>query len=81
VCLQRSSLGKPDPMTGSFHIYTEEDDLDQCFYYLQTFSNILRWSSDSMWAALAQNTITAHSGYFPLQGISEFIMPFTVLTF
>ncbi|EPE29628.1 hypothetical protein GLAREA_00788 [Glarea lozoyensis ATCC 20868] len=67
-CLQRSSLTETNSTTVSSHIYTQEDDLDQCFYYLQTFSNILRWSSDSMWAALAQNTITAESGYLPLKG-------------
>ncbi|KAH6709570.1 Dopey, N-terminal-domain-containing protein [Leptodontidium sp. MPI-SDFR-AT-0119] len=38
--------------------YSGEDDLDQCLYYLRTVSNMLRWSSDSMWAALAENNIS-----------------------
>jgi hypothetical protein len=41
-------------------IYADEDDLDYCLYYLRTLSNILRWSSDSMWAALAQNSISLY---------------------
>ncbi|CZR50608.1 probable regulator of reproduction DopA [Phialocephala subalpina] len=45
-------LGRDSPT------YTTDDDLDQCVYYLKTLSNILRWSSDSMWAVLARNNIS-----------------------
>lgn len=38
--------------------YSSEDDLDQCLYYLRTVSNMLRWSSDNMWAALAESSIS-----------------------
>ncbi|KAE8442299.1 hypothetical protein EG329_003499 [Mollisiaceae sp. DMI_Dod_QoI] len=41
--------------------YTSDDDLDQCLYYLKTLSNILRWSSDSMWATLARNNVSIDS--------------------
>lgn len=51
--------------------YAEEDDLDQCLYYLRTLSNILRWSSDNTWAALADNTISTDPSYRDLYRISE----------
>jgi len=51
--------------------YSEEDDLDQCLYYLRTLSNILRWSSDNMWAALADNTISTDPSYPALYRISR----------
>ncbi|CAL3964088.1 unnamed protein product [Diplocarpon coronariae] len=38
--------------------YNSDDDLDQCLYYLRTLSNMLRWSSGSMWSALAENSIS-----------------------
>ncbi len=38
--------------------YTDDDDLDQCLYYLQKLSNVLRWSPDATWAALARNVIS-----------------------
>jgi len=59
--------------------YNEEDDLDQCLYYLRTLSNILRWSSDNMWAALAENTISTDPSYRALYRISEFSMSFLYL--
>ncbi|CZS94623.1 probable regulator of reproduction DopA [Rhynchosporium agropyri] len=48
-----------------------EDDIDQCLYYLRTVSNMLRWSSDSMWAALAESSIstdTSHSSLYRITG-------------
>ncbi|RFU36133.1 hypothetical protein B7463_g263, partial [Scytalidium lignicola] len=38
--------------------YTDEDDLDQCLYYLRMLSNILRWSTDNTWATLAETSIS-----------------------
>jgi hypothetical protein len=38
--------------------YSEDDDLDQCHYYLQKLLNVLKWSPDTTWAALAQNNIS-----------------------
>jgi hypothetical protein len=53
-------------------IYSSEDDLDQCLYYLRTLSNMLRWSSDGMWAALAQHSISTDSSHQSLHRISQF---------
>lgn len=61
----------PAVLDSGIHLYTEEDDLDQCLYYLQTLSNILRWSSDSMWAALEENTISTDRSHQSLYRISE----------
>jgi len=47
-----------------------EDDLDQCVYYLRTLSNMLRWASDSMWAALAENSISTDTNHPALNRIS-----------
>ncbi|CAG8949634.1 hypothetical protein HYFRA_00007868 [Hymenoscyphus fraxineus] len=55
--LQAAPAGKSSSAEDSLTPYSPEDDLDQCLYYLQTLSNIIRWSSDGMWAALAENTI------------------------
>ncbi|KAI9781169.1 MAG: hypothetical protein M1839_006277 [Geoglossum umbratile] len=38
--------------------YGEEDDLELCAYYLQTLSNIFRWSSNSVWASMAKRVVT-----------------------
>lgn len=51
--------------------YTEEDDLDQCLYYLRTLSNIIRWCSNGMWAALAGNTISTDTSHRALYRISK----------
>jgi len=58
--------------------YSEEDDLDQCLYYLRTLSNILRWSSDNMWAGLADNTISTDPSYRALYRISQFTFVFPI---
>ncbi|KAI9642255.1 hypothetical protein NHQ30_009057 [Ciborinia camelliae] len=50
----------------NMRVYADEDDLDQCLYYLQTLSNVLRWSSDSTWAALAHNSISTDKSHRPL---------------
>ncbi|KAI9736888.1 MAG: hypothetical protein M1818_005939 [Claussenomyces sp. TS43310] len=42
--------------------YTEDDDLDQCLYYLQALSNVLKWSPDSTWAILAEKKIPIDKG-------------------
>lgn len=57
------------------HIYEDEDDLDQCLYYLRTLSNILRWSSDSMWTALSKNTISTDPTKLTLYRISKHLFP------
>lgn len=51
--------------------YNDEDDLDQCLYYLQTLSNVLRWSSDNTWSTLAHNTISTEKTHQYLYQISE----------
>ncbi|RDW78114.1 hypothetical protein BP5796_05966 [Coleophoma crateriformis] len=63
------------------HKYTEEDDLDQCVYYLLTLSNILRWSSDSTWAALAENTISTDKSFQSLYRITARDGEITLLEF
>lgn len=50
--------------------YASEDDLDQCLYYLQTFSNILRWSSDNMWATLIERRVSSDPEQGSLSRIS-----------
>ncbi|KAG9248865.1 Dopey, N-terminal-domain-containing protein [Calycina marina] len=50
--------------------YSEEDDLDQCFYYLRTLSNILRWAPNNMWASLTENTISTDTTYRALHRIT-----------
>lgn len=59
------------PDNNIIHIYNDEDDLDQCLYYLRTLSNILRWSSDSLWAILSKNIIStdpAHPALYRITG-------------
>lgn len=51
--------------------YTADNDLDQCVYYLKTLSNILRWSSDSMWAVLGRNNVSIDSSQKALYHISK----------
>lgn len=55
----------------SVQAYADEDDLDQCLYYLRTLSNILRWSSENMWAALGENTISTDTTHRSLYLISK----------
>jgi hypothetical protein len=72
-CLQRASNSTPDSGTDIVRkSYTEEDDLDQCFYYLNTLSNILRWSSQSTWAALDENIATPDPDDIFFNNISKF---------
>lgn len=54
--------------------YTEHDDLDQCLYYLQKLSNVLRWSSDATWAALARNVISTDKSHPSLYLISKLLV-------
>jgi hypothetical protein len=54
--------------------YTENDDLDQCLYYLQKLSNVLRWSPDATWAALARNVISTDKSHPSLYLISKFLV-------
>lgn len=68
-------------LTSDLRIYADEDDLDQCLYYLRTLSNILRWSSDSMWAALAENTISTDTSHRPLFRITGRDGEITLLEF
>jgi Dopey, N-terminal len=39
------------------HADEDSDDLDSCIYYLQTLSNVLRWSSANVWVSLANDTL------------------------
>ncbi|KAH8602567.1 Dopey, N-terminal-domain-containing protein [Bisporella sp. PMI_857] len=61
--------------------YADEDDVEQCHYYLRTLSNILRWSSDSMWAALAENSISTDTTYRSLFRITGRDGEITLLEF
>jgi hypothetical protein len=54
--------------------YTEDDDLDQCLYYLQKLSNVLRWSPDATWAALARNVISTDKSHPSLFRISKLLV-------
>lgn len=65
-------------MDKDMQIYATEDDLDQCLYYLRTLSNLLRWSSDGMWGALAQNSVSTDSEHSSLGRISK--SPFLIST-
>lgn len=50
--------------------YAGDDDLDGCLYYLKTFKNILRCSSDHTWAALAHHTVSTERTHQKLYGIT-----------
>ena len=63
------------PDNNIIHIYNDEDDLDQCLYYLRTLSNILRWSSDSLWAILSKNIISTDPAHPALYRISKYLFP------
>jgi hypothetical protein len=54
--------------------YAERDDLDQCLYYLQKLSNVLRWSPDATWAALARNVISTDKSNPSLYLISKLLV-------
>ena len=69
--LQTTSVNSSHSLGEDARRYTDDDDLDQCLYYLQTLSNILRWSSENMWAALAENTISTDPSDASLHRISE----------
>ena len=70
--LQAAPEGHSQFLDGHAQMHSEEDDLDQCLYYLRTLSNIFRWSSDGMWAALAENTISTDASHRSLYRISEY---------
>lgn len=63
--------GLPQSADENIQIYAEDDDLDQCLYYLRTFSNMLRWSSENVWMALADNTISTDQSHSALFRISK----------
>jgi hypothetical protein len=54
--------------------YAEDDDLDQCLYYLQKLSNVLRWSPDATWAALARNVISTDKSHPSLYLIGKLLV-------
>lgn len=56
------------------YVYEAEDDLDQCLYYLRTLSNILRWSSESMWTTLSEKTILTDRANPTLYRISKYLL-------
>ncbi|KAF3762470.1 putative regulator of reproduction dopa [Cryphonectria parasitica EP155] len=51
---ERMSASHEEP-----ELFTEDDDLDLCIYYLRTISNIFRWAPDAIWGILATKTIYA----------------------
>ena len=59
---------------GTNQRYTEDDDLDQCLYFLQKLSNVLRWSPDATWAALARNIISTDKSHLSLFLISKLLV-------
>ncbi|TVY54541.1 Protein dopey [Lachnellula cervina] len=79
--LQTTSVNSSHLLSGDARRYTDDDDLDQCLYYLQTLSNILRWSSENMWAALAENTISTDQSYASLHRITGNEGEITLLEF
>ncbi|TQS36014.1 hypothetical protein Golomagni_03548 [Golovinomyces magnicellulatus] len=60
-------------------IHRCDNDLDQCLYYLRTLSNVLRWSSESMWSALISNNIPTQITL--ILGINEYDRRVTILDF
>lgn len=68
-----SEKGSPALDNNATYIYEAEDDLDQCLYYLRTLSNILRWSSDSMWTTLSEKTILTDRANPTLYRISKYL--------
>lgn len=48
----------------------DHNDVDQCIYYLDTLSNILRWASDFTWTGLAESSISTDKSYGALYRIS-----------
>ncbi|KAE9381781.1 hypothetical protein N431DRAFT_322293 [Stipitochalara longipes BDJ] len=79
--LQTLSGDGPTSTEEDVQIYTSDDDLDQCLYYLRTLSNMLRWSSDGMWAALTQNSISTDSSHQSLYRITGRDGEITILEF
>ena len=39
----------------------ENDDLEQCLYFLQKLSSLLQWSPESTWSTLEQNTVSSEA--------------------
>jgi hypothetical protein len=72
----RSAVAEIDVQNGfdTTQRYTENDDLDQCLYYLQKLSNVLRWSPDATWAALARNVISTDKSHPSLNLISKLLV-------
>lgn len=50
--------------------YADDDDLDGCLYYLNTLSNVLKWSSDHTWDILADHTVSTDKAHVVLHEIS-----------
>ena len=57
--------------------FSDESDFNQCLYYLQKLSCVLRWSSDATWATLANHTVSADQSHQSLYLISMF----SIITF
>lgn len=45
-------------MARDVEVFTEDDDLDLCIYYLRTISNVFRWAPDAIWGILATKTMS-----------------------
>ncbi|TAQ89772.1 hypothetical protein B7494_g1880 [Chlorociboria aeruginascens] len=71
----------PNAMAADLHVYSDEDDLDQCLYYLRTLSNILRWSSEHTWTALTENYISIDQNKQSLYKITGHNGEITLLEF
>jgi hypothetical protein len=52
--------------------FSDESDFNQCLYYLQKLSSVLRWSSDATWATLANHTVSTDKSHRSLYLISMF---------
>lgn len=68
----RRPLGSGDTTNPSPTVQlSEDDDLDLCFYYLRTISNVLRWAPETIWTVLDRTTVPGESRYLDLSNISE----------
>ncbi|RDL34750.1 Cellular morphogenesis regulator [Venustampulla echinocandica] len=68
--LHTASESGPSSLDGPIRIYTQEDDLDGCSYYIRTLSNVLQCSSAHVWVVLAENTIAPDTNYTALSSIT-----------
>ncbi|KAH8815002.1 Dopey, N-terminal-domain-containing protein [Xylogone sp. PMI_703] len=51
-------------------LYTDEDDLDQCLYYLRILSSVLRWATDNTWVTLTETHLSTDKSNLSLYQIT-----------